>query len=125
VRIGLVPDAGSSYFLPRLVGMAKALELAMLGDKVSAADALRIGLVHEVIADGALADATAQLAARFIQGPYSVGLIKQLMRSSPEHDLDSQLRLEEETQYRAAQSSDFAEGVAAFVEKRSPTYRGQ
>lgn len=124
VRIGLVPDAGSSYFLPRLVGTAKALELSMLGERVDSAEALRIGLVNKVVADGELTQATADFAARLAHGPHSVGLIKTLISKSVDNDLDAQLALEEEAQVRAAQSADFAEGVMAFAEKRPAQFSG-
>jgi 2-(1,2-epoxy-1,2-dihydrophenyl)acetyl-CoA isomerase len=125
VRIGLVPDAGSSYFLPRLVGTAKALELTMLGETVDSAEALRIGLVNKVVADDALAHATAEFASRLARGPRSVGLIKQLISSSLDNDLDSQLEREEHAQAEAASSADCAEGVAAFMGKRPAQFSGR
>ena len=125
VRIGLVPDAGSSYFLTRLVGVAKALELTMLGETVDSAEALRIGLANRVVADDDLAEETRAFAARLARGPRSVGLIKQLINGSPDHDLEEQLVLEEEAQYQASQSSDFVEGVTAFMEKRPTRFSGR
>ncbi len=124
VRIGLVPDAGSSYFLPRLVGTAKALELAMLGDTVNSAEALRLGLVHRVVPDADLARATADLAARLSRAPRSAGLIKQLIHSSLDSSLEEQLAREEEAQVLAAKSADFAAGIEAFVSKRAPEFTG-
>jgi 2-(1,2-epoxy-1,2-dihydrophenyl)acetyl-CoA isomerase len=124
VRIGLVPDAGSSYFLPRLVGMAKALEMTMLGETVDSAEAQRIGLVNKVVGDDDLARATAEFAARLARGPRSAGLIKQLITASLDNDLDTQLEREEEAQAEAANSADFAEGVAAFVGKRPAQFTG-
>lgn len=124
VRIGLVPDAGSSYFLPRLVGTAKALELTMLGETVDSAEALRIGLVNKVVADDELAHATAEFASRLARGPRSVGLIKQLISKSLDNDLDSQLEREERAQAEAASSADCAEGVAAFMGKRPAQFTG-
>jgi 2-(1,2-epoxy-1,2-dihydrophenyl)acetyl-CoA isomerase len=124
VRIGLVPDAGSSYFLPRLVGIAKALELTMLGETIHAADALRLGLVHRVVKDAELAQATTDFAARLARAPRSVGLIKRLISNSPDNDLDAQLALEEEAQAAAAESADFGEGISAFIEKRTPEFTG-
>jgi 2-(1,2-epoxy-1,2-dihydrophenyl)acetyl-CoA isomerase len=125
VRIGLVPDAGSSYFLPRLIGTAKALEMAMLGETVDSAEALRLGLVSRVVADAELATATREFATTLGSKPRSAGLIKQLFSSSVDHDLDTQLALEEEAQHQAAQTSDFAEGVAAFMEKRPAQFTGR
>jgi 2-(1,2-epoxy-1,2-dihydrophenyl)acetyl-CoA isomerase len=124
VRIGLVPDAGSSYFLPRLVGTAKALELAMLGETVDSAEALRLGLVHRVVPDEDLGRATGDFAARLAHSPRSAGLIKQLINHSLDNDLDSQLELEEEAQAIAAQSDDFAAGIAAFISKHAPEFTG-
>lgn len=124
VHIGLVPDAGGSYFLPRLVGTAKALELSMLGDTVDAAQALDIGLVNRVIGNEQLADATAEFAARLAHGPRSVGLIKSLLSTSLDNDLDAQLAREEEFQVAASETDDFREGVSAFIEKRRPSFRG-
>jgi 2-(1,2-epoxy-1,2-dihydrophenyl)acetyl-CoA isomerase len=125
VRIGLVPDAGSSYFLPRLVGTAKALEMTMLGEAVDSAEAQRIGLVNKVVADDELAQATAEFAARLAGGPRSVGLIKQLITSSLDNDLTTQLQREEEAQAEAARSADCAEGVAAFISKRPAQFTGR
>ena len=124
VRIGLVPDAGSSYFLPRLVGTAKALELAMLGETIDSAEALRVGLVHRMVPDEDLSRATHDLAARLARGPRSAGLIKRLINQSLDHDLDSQLAREEEAQVLAAESDDFTVGVAGFISKHTPEFTG-
>jgi 2-(1,2-epoxy-1,2-dihydrophenyl)acetyl-CoA isomerase len=124
VRIGLVPDAGSSYFLPRLVGTAKALELAMLGETVDSAEALRLGLVHRVVPDADLAQATADLAARLGRAPRSAGLMKQLINQSLDSTLDEQLRREEDAQALAAESDDFAAGIEGFITKRAPEFTG-
>lgn len=124
VRIGLVPDAGSSYFLPRLVGTAKALEMTMLGETVDSAEALRIGMINKVVADGDLPKATVEFAARLARGPRSAGLIKKLIGSSLDNDLGTQLQREEEAQSEAAQSADFTEGVAAFMGKRPAQFTG-
>jgi len=125
VRIGLVPDAGSTYFLPRLVGMGRAMELAMLGERVSAADALACGLVNRVVADESLADAVAELAGRLAAGPRSLGLIKRALYLSLESDLRTQLAHEEDLQALAAATEDFVEGVGAFLEKRAAEFRGR
>lgn len=124
VRIGLVPDAGSSYFLPRLIGTAKALELTMLGDTVDSAEALRIGLVNRVVPDADLPHATAEFASRLARGPRSAGLIKQLISTSLDNALETQLEREEDAQFAAAGSSDFAEGVGAFIAKRPARFTG-
>ena len=124
VRIGLVPDAGSSYFLPRLIGTAKALELAMLGETVDSAEALRLGLVHRVVPDADLGHATAELAARLGRAPRSAGLIKQLIHNSLDSTLDEQLQREEEAQVLAAESDDFAAGIEGFITKHAPEFTG-
>ncbi len=125
VRIGLVPDAGSSYFLPRLVGTAKALELAMLGETVDSGEALRLGLVHRVVPDADLGQATADFAARLTRAPRSAGLIKQLISHSLDSDLDEQLRREEDAQVLASESEDFAAGINGFLTKRPPEFTGR
>jgi 2-(1,2-epoxy-1,2-dihydrophenyl)acetyl-CoA isomerase len=124
VRIGLVPDAGSSYFLPRLVGTAKALELAMLGETVDSAEALRLGLVHRVVPDAHLGHATADFAARLARAPRSAGLAKQLILQSLDNDLDEQLQREEEAQVLASESADFAAGIQGFITKHAPEFTG-
>jgi 2-(1,2-epoxy-1,2-dihydrophenyl)acetyl-CoA isomerase len=124
VRIGLVPDAGSSYFLPRLVGTAKALELTMLGERVDSAEGRRLGMVHRTVPDEELGAATAEFAARLAHAPRSAGLIKHLINNSLDNDLDTQLDREEEAQGIAAKSDDFATGVAAFLGKRPPEFTG-
>ncbi|HXA30145.1 MAG TPA: enoyl-CoA hydratase-related protein [Candidatus Angelobacter sp.] len=125
VRIGLVPDAGSSFFLPRLVGMAKAAELAMLGEAVGAAEALRIGLVNRVVADELLLSEGLALASRLAEGPRSVGLAKRALNQSLASDLRAQLGHEEDLQALALASDDAVEGVAAFLQKRPAEFRGR
>jgi 2-(1,2-epoxy-1,2-dihydrophenyl)acetyl-CoA isomerase len=125
VRIGLVPDAGSTYFLPRLVGMGKAMELAMLGERITAAEALQVGLVNRVVPDAELGAAVAELAGRLAEGPRSLGLIKRALYLSTESDLRTQLAHEEDLQALAAGTEDFAEGVSAFLEKRPARFRGR
>ena len=126
VRIGLVPDAGSTFFLPRLVGYARAAELAMLGDTIDAKRAHEIGLVNRVVPDGQLMPTALELAERLARGPRSIRLIKRLLSSSFEggNDLESQLALEGDAQAEAAASADFLEGLAAFLEKRPPHFTG-
>src|SRR3981081_3080144 len=117
-RIGLVPDGGGGYFLPRLVGFGKALELAMLADEVSGPEAERIGLVNKCIPLAEFESATKTFAERLAQGPTrTYGLIKELMNKSLESDLQSSLRLEGELQDIAFETADHREGVAAFLQK--------
>ncbi|HVQ21927.1 MAG TPA: enoyl-CoA hydratase-related protein [Candidatus Saccharimonadia bacterium] len=125
-RIGLAPDSGLSWFLPRLVGPARAAQIVMTTDPVDAATAERIGLVNRVVpADTCLAEAQA-LAARLATGaPMALGLAKRSLAYSLEHDLSSSLAFEAELQGIAGRSSDHAEGVAAFSEKRPARFTGE
>jgi 2-(1,2-epoxy-1,2-dihydrophenyl)acetyl-CoA isomerase len=124
VRIGLIPDLASTYFLPRLIGPARAAELTMLGETVDAARALELGIVNRVVPDTELAAAAAELATRLARGPRSVGLTKRALEVSHENDLETQLAVEERLQTEATTTSDFAEGVSAFLEKRRATFTG-
>jgi 2-(1,2-epoxy-1,2-dihydrophenyl)acetyl-CoA isomerase len=125
VRIGLVPDAGGSYFLPRLVGVAKATEMALLGDDVPSGDALRCGLVNAVVEDAELATEAAAVAARLVHGPASVGLIKRALGASLDSTLAGQMDYEGRLQADAAATDDFREGLAAFLGKRPPNFSGR
>ena len=125
VRIGLVPDAGATFFLPRLVGPARAAEMAMLGDTVSAADAERSGLVNRTVPAERLMDEAMELAQRLARGPKSVGLIKRLLDQSFSNDLHAQLRSEEDLQQIAKSSEDATEGVMAFIEKRPAEFKNR
>jgi 2-(1,2-epoxy-1,2-dihydrophenyl)acetyl-CoA isomerase len=121
VRIGLVPDAGSLFFLPRLLGPGKAMELAWTGDPVSAQQALELGLVNEVVPD-ALAKSQ-EVAARLAHGPATaIALIKRAINQSHELPLERVLELEANYQTIAARQPDFAEGITAFIEKRPANF---
>jgi 2-(1,2-epoxy-1,2-dihydrophenyl)acetyl-CoA isomerase len=124
VRIGLIPDLASTYFLPRLIGPARAAELTMLGETVDAARALELGIVNRVVADAELPAAAAALAARLASGPRSIALTKRALEVSHENDLEAQLAIEERLQTEATTTSDFVEGVSAFLEKRRATFTG-
>jgi 2-(1,2-epoxy-1,2-dihydrophenyl)acetyl-CoA isomerase len=124
VRIGLIPDLASTYFLPRLIGPARAAELTMLGETVDSARALQLGIVNRVVPDAELAAVASELAARLARGPRSIGLTKRALAVSGENDLEAQLAVEERLQTEAAATADFAEGVSAFLEKRPATFTG-
>jgi 2-(1,2-epoxy-1,2-dihydrophenyl)acetyl-CoA isomerase len=123
-RIGLIPDAGATFMLPRLIGLGRAMELAMLAEQIPASEALRIGLVNRVVPDAELAGAAQELAQRLARGPFSLGLIKRALNQSLVSDLHTQLQHEEDLQGLAFASADFAEGVSAFVEKRPAKFEG-
>src|SRR5918912_752890 len=123
VRIGLVPDAGCLYFLPRLVGPAAAMELAWTGDPVSAHDALSLGLVNKVVPDDQVVSATQDLAARLTRGPArTIALIKRAINQAHELSLERVLDLESQYQELCARNPDFQEGVTAFREKRTAKF---
>lgn len=125
-KIGLVPDSGGSYSLPRLVGMARATALLMLGDKVSATQAREWGLIWQVCEPAALLDSAMALAAQMATQPTrAFALTKRLLDASFDNDLATQLALEEELQREAGRTADFREGVLAFLEKRKPAFQGR
>jgi 2-(1,2-epoxy-1,2-dihydrophenyl)acetyl-CoA isomerase len=126
VNIGLVPDSGSSYFLPRLVGMAKAFELCSMGTKVKAAEALEMGLINKVVPANDLDSAVEQYTNYYATAPTkSIGLIKKMLNKSTSASLDEMLEYEAYTQEIAGSSQDYKEGVAAFLEKRKPSFAGK
>jgi len=125
VKIGLVPDCGGTYFLPRLAGTQRAMALAMTGDRLSAQDAEKWGLIWKCVEDSALMSESENLARQFADGPTrSLGLIKQAMYASAGNDLSTQLDLERDFQREIGKGEDYKEGVAAFLEKRKPAFRG-
>jgi 2-(1,2-epoxy-1,2-dihydrophenyl)acetyl-CoA isomerase len=125
VNIGLVPDGGSSVFVPARVGMARASELAMLGERLSAREALEWGLVNRVVADASLEEEAEALAGRHAAGPTrSYAGTKRLLNSWLFSRMDEQLDLEARLQQEMAGSKDFLEGASAFVEKRAARFQG-
>ncbi|HVC12077.1 MAG TPA: 2-(1,2-epoxy-1,2-dihydrophenyl)acetyl-CoA isomerase PaaG, partial [Burkholderiales bacterium] len=125
-RIGLVPDSGGTYFLPRLVGRARAMGLALLGDKLAAEDAERWGMIWKCVDDDKLPEEAAQLAQTLARGPTrGYGLIKRALEASTGNTLDAQLELERDLQREAGFSGDYREGVAAFLAKRKPEFNGR
>ena len=125
-RVGLVPDAGSSWFLPRAVGEMRARALALTGKKMDAVQAQRFGLVWEVVPDDRLQGAAQELARELAAMPTrALAGIKRLYEGTMERDLPAQLGLEAELQTAAAASEDFREGVAAFLAKRKPVFTGR
>lgn len=125
-RLGLVPDSGGSWFLPRLAGRARAMGMALLGDKVSAEQALTWGLIWQVVEPEQLADKTQTLAQHLATQPtYGLGLIKKAINASATNTLDQQLDLERDLQRLGGRSDDYREGVSAFFAKRQPEFRGK
>ncbi|MBO3097247.1 enoyl-CoA hydratase-related protein [Gelidibacter pelagius] len=124
--IGLVPDSAGTFFLPRLIGFQKALALAMLGDKVSAEEAEKMGMLYKVLPLETFEEEVNLLALKLANMPTkALGMIKELFNTSMTNDLEAQLALESKLQIEAAQTEDYAEGVAAFVEKRKPNFIGK
>ncbi|SCV01986.1 acyl-CoA hydratase [Cupriavidus necator] len=125
-KIGLVPDAGSTYFVPRYAGEMRARALAILAEKIDAEEAQRIGLVWKVHADDALQDEAGKLARHLATMPtMAYGMIKEALNQSFDNDLAAQLEVEATLQSRASRSDDCKEGVAAFMEKRKPQFKGR
>ncbi|MCA1833628.1 MAG: enoyl-CoA hydratase-related protein [Actinomycetota bacterium] len=126
IKIGLIPDCGANYFLPRLVGMAKALELAMLGDVITAETALEYGLVTKVVSADTLIDETQTFAEQLASGPSrAFGATRRSMMFGAVNDLEQTMDYEADAQHELAQSGDHKEGVLAFLEKRTPNFQGR
>ena len=125
INIGTSPDGSGTYFLPRLVGLKKAMEIALLGDRFDAASAQAIGLVNFVVPAAGLEAETAKLAARLANGPTrAIGNTKRLLNHSLERSMEEQLAAEAVSFADCAASTDWAEGVTAFAEKRKPRFTG-
>ena len=125
-KIGLIPDSGGTFFLPRSIGMQKATALMMLADKVMAADAEKMGMIYKVCADESLVEETLKVAKKLAALPtIGLGLTKRALNKSITNDLTAQLALEDELQTAAGKTYDYNEGVAAFLEKRKPKFKGE
>ncbi len=125
IKIGLVPDCGGTFILPRLVGWRRAAELLMTGDVVSAEQALAMGMINAVVPDQELMSRAMALAERLASGPTAaIGRIKELLEASATNDYGGQLELQRQKQIQSGFTKDFVEGVAAFIEKRPPKFVG-
>jgi 2-(1,2-epoxy-1,2-dihydrophenyl)acetyl-CoA isomerase len=123
-RIGLVPDGGSTYLLPRMIGRARAMEMALLGERISAAKALEWGLINRCVPAAELIEAARALALELASGPKALGLIRALMWRSLDAAWADQLADERDTQRLAGKTEDFLEGVKAFLQKRPAKFTG-
>ena len=125
-KLGLIPDTGGTYFLPRLVGTARALGMAMLGDKISAEQAADWGLIWQCVDDAELAAVSDKLAIHFAQAPTrGLARTKQALYASAQNTLEAQLDLERDLMRELGASDDYREGVAAFMAKRPPKFTGR
>lgn len=125
-RIGLIPDCGGTWLLPRLVGSARAMALALLGDRIDAARAEQMGMIWQAVDDAALLDEARQLAHDLARRPTrGLALIKRALQQSADNSLDQQLDLERDLQQLAGRTADYREGVAAFMDKREPNFQGR
>ena len=125
-KIGLIPDSGGTWWLPRLVGMQRAKALAFFGDKLSAKDAENMGLIYKAVRDEDFENIVSETATRLSKMPtYALGLTKAAFQEGMSSNLEEQLARELDYQFRAAESDDYAEGVASFLEKRTPNFQGK
>lgn len=125
-RIGLIPDAGGTYMLPRLVGVARAVGASLFADEISAAQAMQWGMIYEAVPDADFAARWRARAGYLAKGPtVSYGNIKEAMHASFDNTFSQQLALEAKLQSQCGQTRDFKEGVVAFLEKRKPKYEGR
>ncbi len=125
-KIGLIPDSGGTFFLPRLIGFQKATALMMLGDKIVAEEAEKLGMIYKVIADESFDSEAIHLAQKLAALPTkALWLTKKALNESINNNLSDQLLLEDKLQFEASATEDFNEGVAAFLEKRKPIFKGR
>jgi len=125
-KIGLIPDSGGTYFLPRLIGWQKASAVMMLGDKISADEAERLGMIYKTFGDDLFEAESKKMAATLSQMPTrGLWLTKKALNKSFKNSLNKQLKLEDELQQQASDTNDFKEGLNAFFEKRQPNFKGE
>lgn len=124
-KIGLIPDSGGTFFLPRLIGFQKASALMMLGDKVTAQEAFNLGMIYKIFPLAFFEEEVTTLATALARMPTkAIGLTKRLLNQSMNNNLEQQLALESDLQIEASSSNDYNEGVTAFIEKRTPEFNG-
>jgi 2-(1,2-epoxy-1,2-dihydrophenyl)acetyl-CoA isomerase len=125
-KIGLIPDSGGTFTLPRLIGWQKASALMMTGDKVSAAEAERMGMVYKVFENGIFEEESKKIAQTLAQMPTKgLAYTKHALNQSFVSNLEEQLSIEDKYQQKAAETEDYAEGITSFLEKRSPVFKGK
>ncbi|WMX12495.1 enoyl-CoA hydratase-related protein [Aureispira sp. CCB-E] len=125
-KIGLVPDSGGTFFLPRLVGMQRATAMMMLSNKITAQGAVEMGLIYQYVEDEQFEEQVMNLATSLAKMPTkALGMTKELINAGMQNDLDSQLEMEGKYQIEASRSADYEEGVNAFLEKRKPEFKGK
>ena len=125
-KVGLVPDSGGTYLLPRLIGLNRATQLTMLGEKLPATEALSLGLVYKVVPESSLEKDALQFARRLAEMPTrALGLTKRALNRSFSNSFEAQLEMESELQEEAGSTEDFAEGVRAFIQKRQASFKGR
>ena len=125
IKVGLVPDCGGSFILPRLIGWRRATEFMMTGDLMTAGEAAAAGMINAVVPDEELMSRAMAMAERLAQAPTAaIGRIKRMLEAGANNSYEEQLELERQVQIESGQTKDFREGVAAFIEKRSPKFTG-